>query len=258
MSELVAAARDTPCRVYAAVHALVDSDRLGQAAPEMIRACAHNAWQQGVDGLYLAHWFGMWPYEAPFYQTLRELPYPDIMSPKDKIYAVPTETQRYPVPGTEPGQAAPLPVNLRVGQRAHVPLRVGDDLHRWGAVGRVERVLLRLRVMNATELDALRFYLNDVELPAGQMRIINEMYRMSAPRYRTGSGYWYVFRLDGDTWPVCGDNVVSVEPLARDPAVKPTLFLRDVELEVRYLMGRHFHRAFVDPDLGPYGERGDS
>ena len=107
VSELVAAARDTPCRVYAAVHALVDSDRLGQAAPEMIRACAHNAWQQGVDGLYLAHWFGMWPYEAPFYQTLRELPYPDIMSPKDKIYAVPTETQRYPVPGTEPGQAAP-------------------------------------------------------------------------------------------------------------------------------------------------------
>ena len=64
VSELVAAARDTPCRVYAAVHALVDSDRLGQAAPEMIRACAHNAWQQGVDGLYLAHWFGMWPYEA--------------------------------------------------------------------------------------------------------------------------------------------------------------------------------------------------
>ena len=90
------------------------------------------------------------------------------------------------------------------------------------------------------------------------MRIINEMYRMSAPRYRTGSGYWYVFRLDEDTWPVCGDNIVSVEPLARDAAVTPPLFLRDVELEVRYLMGRHFHRAFVDPDLGPYGERGDS
>ena len=46
--------------------------------------------------------------------------------------------------------------------------------------------------------------------------------------------------------------------LARDAGVTPTLSLRDVELEVRYLMGRHFHRAFVDPDLGPYGERGDS
>ena len=258
VSELVAAARDTTCRVYAAIHVLVDSDRLGQATPEMIRACAHNVWQQGVDGLYLAHWFGMWPYEAPFYQTLRELPYPEIMAPKDKIYAVPTVTQRYPVPGTEPGQAAPLPSDLHVGQRARVPLRVEDDLPRWGSVGRVDKVLLRLRIMNATELDALCFYLNEVELPAGQMRIINEMYRMSAPRYRTGSGYWYVFCLDGDTWPVCGDNVVSVKLLARDAGVTPTLSLRDVELEVRYLMGRHFHRAFVDPDLGPYGERGDS
>ena len=258
VSELVAAARDATCRVYAAIHVLVDSDRLGQATPEMIRACAHNAWQQGVDGLYLAHWFGMWPYEAPFYQTLRELPYPEIMAPKDKIYAVPTATQRYPVPGTEPGQAAPLPSDLHVGQRARVPLRMEDDLPRWGSVGRVDKVLLRLRIMNATELDALCFYLNEVELPAGQMRIINEMYRMSAPRYRTGSGYWYVFCLDGDTWPVCGDNVVSVKLLARDAGVTPTLSLRDVELEVRYLMGRHFHRAFVDPDLGPYGERGDS
>ena len=58
--------------------------------------------------------------------------------------------------------------------------------------------------------------------------------------------------------PSVRDNVVSVKLLARDAAVTPTLSLRDVELEVRYLMGRHFHRAFVDPDLGPYGERGDS
>ena len=98
VGELVAAADGTACRVYAAVHALVDSDRLGQATIEMIRACASNAWQQGVDGLYLAHWFGLWPYEASFYQTLRELPYPEVMAPKNKIYAVPTATQRYPVP----------------------------------------------------------------------------------------------------------------------------------------------------------------
>jgi hypothetical protein len=28
--------------------------------------------------------------------------------------------------------------------------------------------------------------------------------------------------------------------------------LRDVELEIKYLMGKSFHRGFVDPDLGPY------
>ncbi len=254
---LVAAAADTPCRVYAAVHALVDSDRLGQATIEMLRACASNVWQQGVDGLYLAHWFGLWPYEASFYQALRELPYSEIMAPKNKIYAVPTATQRYPIPRTEPGQSSPLPANLCVGAPAVVPLRVADQLPRWDAVGRVDEVLLRLRVMNATERDVLRFFLNGVELPAAQLRTINEMYRMSAPRYRTGSGYWFVFRLDGDTWPVCGDNAVTVELVERDSAVAPTIFLRDVELEVRYLKGRHFHRAFVDPDLGPYGEKGE-
>lgn len=40
--------------------------------------------------------------------------------------------------------------------------------------------------------------------------------------------------------------------LHRDAAVTPEPFLRDVELETRYLMGQHFHRGFVDPDLGPY------
>ena len=29
--------------------------------------------------------------------------------------------------------------------------------------------------------------------------------------------------------------------------------LRDVELELKYLMGRNFHRGSVDPDLGHYG-----
>ena len=78
--------------------------------------------------------------------------------------------------------------------------------------------------------------------------------------YSTRMRLWplRLFLLDSDTWPVGRNNVVSIELLARDPAVTPTLFLRDVELEVRYLMGRHFHCAFVDPDLGPYGERGDS
>ena len=30
----------------------------------MIRAAACNYWDQGIDGLYLAHWFSNWPYEG--------------------------------------------------------------------------------------------------------------------------------------------------------------------------------------------------
>jgi hypothetical protein len=255
ISELVEAAGGHPCRVHAAVHALVDSDRLGQATIEMVRAAACNVWDQGVDGLYLAHWFGMWPYTASFYEILRELPYPQVMDAKNKIYAVPTMTERQPAPGTEPGEKADLPTDLEIDQPVRVEFTLSDDLPRWDSVGRIDAVLLRLRVMNTTEVDRLRFVLNGTELPETQLRRINEMYRMSAPRYRTGSGYWFVFRLDQGTWPKRGNNTLELTLIQRDAAVAPQIFLRDVEVETRYLMGKNFHRSFVDADLGPYGQK---
>ena len=96
---LVEAAKDSECRIHAALHSHIDSDRLGEATIEMIRAGACNFWNQGVDGLYLAHWFGNWPYDASFYEKLRELPDPEVMAPRDKFYFIPTITGRYPEAG---------------------------------------------------------------------------------------------------------------------------------------------------------------
>ena len=110
---------------------------------------------------------------------------------------------------------------------------------------------LRVRIMNTTELDSIRFRLNGVDLPDELLRKLNEMYRMRAPRYRTGSGYWFIYRLDEARWPQCGDNTLEVTLLERDPDIIPESYLRDVELEVKYLMGKHFHRG-QDADLGPY------
>ncbi len=247
--DLVEAAKGTDCRVHAAVQSHVDSDRLGEATIEMIRAAACNYWAQGVDGLYLAHWFGNWPYQASFYEKLRELPHPDIMAPKDKYYYVPTETGRYPKPVTEPGIAMTLPVALELNKPTTVPFRISDDLPRWHKAGRVHEILLRLRIMNTTEIDRLRFRLNEVELPSSLLRKINQMYRMQAPRYRTGSGYWFVYRLNPAHWPRQGLNTLEVTLLERDSDITPQIYIRDVELEVKYLMGKHFHRG-QDPDMG--------
>ena len=82
---LVEAAEGTNCRVHAAIQSHVDSDRLGEASIEMVRATACNYWAQGVDGLYLAHWFGNWPYQADFYEKLRELPHPEVMASQGQI-----------------------------------------------------------------------------------------------------------------------------------------------------------------------------
>jgi hypothetical protein len=195
---LVAAAQGKKCRVHAAIHSHVDSDRLGEASIEMIRAAACNYWAQGIDGLYLAHWFGNWPYQASFYQKLRELPYPDIMASQDKYYYIPTETGRYPKPIIEPGLTMRLPVILEVNKTSKIKFQISDDLVRWNQVGRLHQVILRIRVMNTVETDRLSFYLNNIELPDRLLRKINQIYRMQAPRYRTDSGYWFIYKLDQD------------------------------------------------------------
>ena len=249
LRSLVDAARGTGCRVHASIDNSLDSDRLGHASIEMVRAAACNYWEQGIDGLYV-NWFGSWPYRSEFYEKLRELPHPDVMAPKDKFYHVPTATGGDP----EGRLASQLPAALEVGEPVPIELTISDDLARWDRVGRVHEVLLRVRIVEATDLDRLSFKLNGKELPEGATRRINRMYMMSAPRYRV-FGQWYVFRLDREHWPAKGSKTLEVTLLERDPNVTPPIAVRDVELETRYLMGKSFHRGFVDPDLGPYEHR---
>ena len=251
---LVEGARGTQCRVHAAVASRVNTDRIGEGTIEMMRASACNAWAQGVDGIYLEHWFGCWPYEADFYEKLREIPHPDIMAAKDKIYHIAKATSPSSRSAAAPHKAKALPVELEVEKPLRLAFMISDDLSRWGAMGRVYEVLLRLRLGASTELDRFRFALNGRQLPAQQLRRINQMYAMSAPRYRS-FGQWYVFTLDQDYWPCEGDNVVEVSLLERDAGVRGAVSLNDVELEIKYLKGKNFHRGFVDADLGPYEHR---
>ncbi len=252
---MVEAARGTDCRVHAAVHSRVGSDRLGQAPIEIVRAAASNYWAQGIDGLYLAHWFGNWPYDATFYEKLREIPYPEVMAPKDKSYYVPTEMDRRTVPAGGVDAPPQLPADLEEGAPVSITLPVADDLHGWAGSDRVHEVLLRVRITGTTELDEVSVSLNGKPLPDSARRKINHLYRMSAPRYRV-FGYWHVFRLDAERWPVRGDNAIEVTLDRRDPDVIAPIQLRDVELETKYLMGKSFYRgpSFNDPDLGPHEE----
>ena len=247
---LVALAKGSECRVHAAIHSHIDSDRLSEATIKMVRAAASNYWDQGVDGLYLAHWFSNWPYDKSFYEKLRELPYPEVMAPKDKTYFVTTATSRYPKPPLEPGLSMQLPADLKVNRPAKVELVVSDNLPRWSRVDRIHEVLLRIRVVNTTELDRFSFRLNGKALPETLLRTINRMYKMTAPRYRV-FGYWFIYRLDKNHWPRRGKNILEVTLTRRDPEVTPQIFLRDVELEIKYLLGKKFYRG-QDPDLGDY------
>ena len=254
---LVGTAKGSSTRIIASMNAGIDSDRLGEISVEMMRAEASNHWDQGVDGIYMNGWWGGWPYEAPFYEKLRELPHPDIMAPKDKYYFVATETHRFPHPNTGPGTAMQLPADLKLDEPARVRFTISDDLPGWDAVGRVHEVLLRVRIMNASEIDRMSFKLNGEELPDSLLRKINEIYRMASPRYRAGSAYWYIYKLDRDHWPVSGENTLEVTLSERDPVVDLQAYVRDVELETKYLRGKNYHRGYVDPDLGSYERKNE-
>ena len=105
---MLRATEGSDSRVHGVIRNEINSDRVGTATIEMIRATACNYWDQGVAGLSLVHWCGNWPYGANFYEQLRELTFPEVMAAKDKIYALPTVTKRAPDPGT----AAQLPGRL--------------------------------------------------------------------------------------------------------------------------------------------------
>ncbi len=249
-SAFVEAAKGRGCRVLPALQNRVDSDRVGEGTIEMARAGACNYWAQDVDGIYIAHWFGSWPYAANFYEKLREVAHPEVMATKDKVYRVPTEGNTPAKAAIAPNVADPLPVELAQGQAVQVGFTVSDDLKKWGKAKRVHEVILRVRLQQTTERDRLRFVFNGKELSEASLRKINQMYVMDAPRYRV-FGYWFVFRLDAKQWPVRGRNVLEVELLKRDGQALPAVRLRDVELEIKYLMGKNYHRGLIDVDLGP-------
>ena len=240
---LVEAAKGTNCRVLPALQTLLHSDRLANGTIEHMRAVACNYWAQGVDGLYLSQWFTVWPYDANFYEQLREVGHPDVMGYKDKIYVVPTKVR-------DRQKNMPLPQELTVNKPVTVEMPIEDDLPHWDRIGRVHEVMLRIRLHGATESDKVEFRLNDKLLPDSQVRKISRVYRMRAPRYRV-FGYWFIFRLEREFWPVRGKNTIEVVLRHRDADIIPKLNLRDVEFDLKYLGGKNFARG-QDADVGPY------
>lgn len=250
-SAMARLASGTDCRVHGCIAYGVDSDRLSGATIEMVRATATNYWRQEIDGMYLTQWFTQWPYESDFYEQLREVVDPEVMAPRDKYYFVPTVGGRVEGEPEPAGRHRRLPVALDEGDTATVVFTISDELARWDEVGRIHEVLLRVRIAGATELDSYGFALNGVDLPGEQLRKINRMYMLGAPRYRVG-GYWFIYKLSRDFWPVAGENELAVTVRRRDSKVTNQRLLRDVELETKYLKGKSFHRSFVDPDLGAF------
>ena len=80
------------------------------------------------------------------------------------------------------------------------------------------------------------------------------MFWMIGPRGSQG-GYWYIYKLTKDYWPIPGKNKIEVELIKKDPDVVDQKSMLVVELETKYLMGQNFRKGFNDPDLGMFTDR---
>ena len=140
---------------------------------------------------------------------------------------------------------------LETGKSVKIVNTIADDLSKWDEVDRVFEVKLRFRITSATETDQYEFKINGNTIPDTFLRKINRTYSMESPRHRI-FGYWYVFKLPNEFWPSKGKNTLEITNLKRDEDIVHLPELRDVEFEIKYLMGKNYHRSFVDEDLGPY------
>jgi hypothetical protein len=129
---------------------------------ELARGLAANYWYQGADGIYTFNWF---PHEVnKRYQIglLNEIGDPNTLMGKPMMFAADRGRPQREYPHN--WMKAVLPVTLKAGEEARVPILVGVDLTR----PRLPRVLgLRIECEGLAHADALKIQLNRNRLPEG-------------------------------------------------------------------------------------------
>ncbi len=251
LSGAVALTNGTQCRVLASFQNVLGRQLKQYATPPMIWAAAANAYAQGADGFGIgdAHWTpNGWPWTHDEYQTLRLLGHPEMLATANKLYRVRSETRGVTKGvGWAPGVAPSLPQTLVEGKPVEVRLRISDELEKWGALGRVESVQLRIRMTGIEPLlNAIRIELNGQRLPDSILDIEDLNYRLISTGAVGPYGQVYKYQLSPEYYPKPGHNAVRITLMKRDPNIENPFEVYDVDCAIRYRLHRHFGREPID------------
>ena len=251
LSGAVALVSGTQCRVLASFQNVLSRQLKQYATPPMIWAAAANAYAQGTDGFGIgdAHWTpNGWPWTHDEYQTLRLLGHPEMLATADKLYRVRSETRGVTKGvGWAPGVAPSLPQTLVEGEPVEVRLRISDELEKWGALGRVEAVQLRIRMIGIEPLlNEVRIELNGQPLPDTILDIEDLNYRLISTGAVGPYGQVYKYQLSPAYYPKPGHNTVRITLVKRDPNIENPFEVYDVDCDIRYRLHRHFGREPID------------
>ena len=154
------------------------------------RARAANAWQAGVDGIYLFNCFD------PHLLLWRELGDPKTLADLDKVYYTSPLGYFQPIglkdgerlqqlPTLSPGK----PEELRPGQTLQIPLEVGEDAKGLSTGEIRTQVLLQLKAGNVSDVRAINVAFNGQRLNMGvwsegqlEIEVPNELVNQGANR----------------------------------------------------------------------------
>lgn len=200
------------------------------------RALAANAYLDGVDGIYV---FNLWDQIARHGRhldgaILRDGRAPEALRRRDKLYALDFEAGGSGVghPQAHLAQPASLPLVLAEGEPAELRLKVADVLTEVPAAELAE-VRLHLLLVNLTPVDRLRVRLNGSAI---DRYCDAPTLRPGAPTGPNSAFVDLIYDLRRHA-PRRGINVVTVTLAHKNPQVRPAVYLRELELSIRYRRG---------------------
>ncbi|HPO12587.1 MAG TPA: family 10 glycosylhydrolase [Candidatus Hydrogenedentes bacterium] len=133
----------------------------GYSEPGAWYGAAMNAWQAGVDGIYI---FNLFPSEPD--ERLNRIGARDTLRGLDKVYAIDPIEPRDFWGFDRAALVVPdrLPIQLVPGASVTAKLPVGEDIAVNAPEGKTPKVCLRIRVTAAAESDQLQCTMNDTDL----------------------------------------------------------------------------------------------
>ena len=197
------------------------------------RALAANAYLDEADGIYV---FNLWDQIARHGRhldgaILRDGRSPEALARCDKLYALDFDIAGTGVghPEAHLAQPASLPLVLTEGEPVELRLKVADALTEVPA-DELEEVRLHLLLVNLTPVDRLRVQLNGHLID--RLRDAPTL-QPGAPTGPNSAFVDLIYDLRRYV-PRRGVNVFTVELTHKNHQVQPAVYLRELELSIRY------------------------
>lgn len=230
-------AKDADCRIYGCTSEHLDhrwhypAPHWGATPSSVLRAGALNAWQQGVDGIYLYNLNSLVnhpPQEGNPLDVLSQMGSPAGLEFEDKVYAV-----TFHEPDIHGRDELP-PIEFEVephGPGKTIRFTVGDDLSKAARLGILDELTLEL-IVGEPGGDVVEFILNGKPLPRNPR--LAHTPAVTLKNRPVEKNMKLVYDLRSGEYIRQGENSLTVIVREREPSLLNKFTVYDLTLAIRY------------------------